>query len=338
MSTSQVTLHFADGEQALVHCDTESNIFNAAKAGGIGLAHDCLNGSCGTCKGHLRSGAVDYAMERSLLAVSGDEPDAVLVCQAQPVSASLDIELPYTRASLLPQKKRMLKIISKTKVSATVWDVRCKVEKLRMFEFLPGQYVKVSPQGQDFMRAYSPYTLPGKNEVGFLIRELANGAMSGYLNESPVVGDVWNVEGPFGVFYRRHTIAPSLYIAGGTGLAPILSMLSDQERLQQPTGPKHLVFGVSRLEDLFYTDELNALHAKIADLTVTLAVVDGIQGPNCVKGSVLDALSPALFQSLGTTGATYLCGPPAMVGAIRDRAQEWDVPLQRFYTEEFLPT
>ena len=339
---SVIRMTFADSEETHVTCGESTTIFDAARSAGVALAHDCLNGTCGTCRGTLTAGTVAYALEADQLALpkgeSAGQPEAMLPCQAKPTSASVDLTLPYSRASLLPEKKRKLKVLSKTRVSETVWDVRCKAEGLRMFDFLPGQYVRVTPSGQNFTRAYSPYTVPGTAEIGFLIRELENGAMSHYLRDHPVENDVWAVSGPYGVFYRRHTHAPSLYVAGGTGLAPVLSMLGAQQKLGLSTGPKKVVFGVTRASDLFYVKELQALAEAMPEVSVVVTVMEGATEPSIRQASVVDVLSEADFAELGQHGAAYLCGPPGMVNAVRERAAGWAVAQSRIFSEEFLPS
>lgn len=339
MSTpANVELEFSDGEHVRMVCSSDTTIFDAAKGAGVTLAHDCLNGTCGTCRCTLDEGAVDYDVSRDDLALSADEPASVLVCRAKPQSDAVRITLPYTRASLLPEKKRKLRVVSKRRVSESVWEIRCKADGLRMFDFLPGQYVRVTPAGRDFTRAYSPFTVPGSGEIGFLIRELADGAMSTYLRESAVENDVWAVSGPYGIFYRRHTQAPSLYIAGGTGLAPVLSMLQAQKQLEISTGPKKVIFGVTRSNDLFYMDELRALASEMFDTSIVVTVVDGASDPSVQKAGVVDALTIEDFTVLGQDGAAYLCGPPGMVTAIREKAAYWSVPTDRIFAEEFLPS
>ncbi|VVE23240.1 2Fe-2S iron-sulfur cluster-binding protein [Pandoraea anhela] len=335
LPSTDVFLHFADAERVHIDCRHDSTVFDAAKHAGVSLAHDCLNGSCGTCHGALLSGAVRYGVHEDALSLPRFVDKPVLPCQAKPASARVEIALPYSRASVFPKKKRTVRVASCRRVSESVWDIRCVSEGLRMFSFLPGQYVRVSPRGKGFTRAYSPYTVPGASEVGFLVREVQSGAMSGYLAGSCVESDVWDVEGPFGVFYQRSVQAPSLYIAGGTGLAPILSMLTSQIGLGNGHWPRKVVFGVSRAEDLFFVDELRQLGERLGNTSVIVTCVAESVNPGVRRGGVMEMLDEDDFIRLGEFGPVYLCGPPGMIRSAREAALAHGVASQNLLFEEF---
>lgn len=336
-------VEFSDGERlSLPNGGPTVSVFKAAQDAGIRLAHDCLGGTCGTCRGRVQAGRIAWLADTEALALSGkaaDEGgDEVLACQAH-AQPGAHIVFPYPRAAVLPQRKRKLRVTAKRRVGAAVWHVSCTSE--RALEFLPGQYLRVTPPGFEAPRAFSPCTEPGAPTVDFLIRELPQGAMSSYLREREVVGDVWNVAGPLGTFYRRHTDAPSLYLAGGTGLAPVLSMLREQQRLAMGVAapqPKTLVFGVTRGADLFHVAELAQLARAMPGLAVRICAQDGDagEGKNIVHGTVLDALESADVQRLGARGMAYMCGPPPMLHAVRERLAAWGLPAQRLFAEEFI--
>jgi len=336
MSTA-ISLSFADGEVLhLRNTSPEATIFENAGAARVLLAHDCLNGTCGTCKAKILDGSVEYAIDRSHLALAEGATDEVLVCQARATTQSLSLSLPYTRASLLPERKRKLSLTGLRKVCDSVWEVRCKPEGPRMFPFLAGQYVRLSPAGSGFERLYSPASVSGSAEICFLIREFENGLMSAHLRDTATVGDIWHVSGPYGTFYRRHIDATALYIAGGTGLAPILSILREQVAGPLPSVPATLVFGVTRPQDLFYLDEIEALKKAIPHLKVRICVMAGPCAGETIAGTVVDALRPEDVQALGPEGRVYLCGPPPMLAAARAQLFAMDLSPDQVIAEEFL--
>ncbi len=333
------TLRFADGEVLELHnVSPEATIFEQAKAAGVSLAHDCLNGTCGTCKCRILQGAVKYNIDRSHLALVEGSNDEVLVCQARTTSGSLELSLPYTRASVLPERKRKLNLTGLQKVCDSVWEIRCKSEGPRMFPFMAGQYVRLAPVGSGFERLYSPASVSGAGEVHFLIRELEGGRMTSYLRDIAKVGDIWQVTGPYGIFYRRHIEAPALYVAGGTGLSPILSMLREQQSRLELSAPMTLVFGVTREQDLFYVDEIEQLQKAIPRLQVRICVMTGSTLPGATAGTVVDALTSEDIKALGKNGRVYLCGPPAMLAAVRSKLSAMDLSPDQVFAEEFLPT
>lgn len=100
-------------------------------------------------------------------------------------------------------------------------------------EFRPGQFVQIEVPGFGVLRSYSPSsTLADLPRLQLLVRLLPGGAMSSYLEEKAQVEDVLTLRGPYGAFFLReeHRRAPHIFVAGGTGLAPIL-YLGDELRL-----------------------------------------------------------------------------------------------------------
>jgi benzoate/toluate 1,2-dioxygenase reductase component len=91
--------------------------------------------------------------------------------------------------------------------------------------FLPGQYVNVTAPNKTARRSYSFTSAPGADVATFLIRNVPGGKMSGYLEAEAKTGDRLVLNGPFGSFYLREPQRPILFLAGGTGVGPILSML-----------------------------------------------------------------------------------------------------------------
>src|SRR5699024_9614024 len=110
--------------------------------------------------------------------------------------------------------------------------------------FLPGQYMNLEVQGTDQVRSYSFSTGPKDERSSFMVRITPNGAMSDYLRDQAKVGDAIKLSGPFGSFFLRAPQRRILLLAGGTGLAPILSMLEKMVN-DNVTQPAHLVYGVS---------------------------------------------------------------------------------------------
>lgn len=233
---------------------------------------------------------------------------------------------------MIPATKRMLRVTQIRRQGAGVWQVNCRAE--RKIEFLPGQYLRVTPPGVTAPRAFSPASLPGHG-LEFLIREVDNGEMSRYLAQHCAVGDVWNSFGPFDTFHRRHHGVSSLYVACGTGLAPILSLLREQRRPAPPHLPARLVFDVARSEELFCLDALTQLQRGMSELAEDLCVATG-PVPGTVQGSVLDTLSAADVQALGHEGVAYMCRPPGMLHALRQALQTLGLRPERPVSEEFV--
>jgi benzoate/toluate 1,2-dioxygenase reductase subunit len=200
--------------------------------------------------------------------------------------------------------------------------------------FLPGQYVNVAVPGTDVTRSYSFASSPMEDEVSFLVRVNEQGAMSEYLRDRARVGDLLEMTGPMGSFFLREPQRPALYLAGGTGLAPLLSML----RKQHENGfayPVHLVYGVSRDDDLVHLETLEQLSSQVAEFTYEHCVSDPAStAPN--KGYVTSLVRPEHVHDGNVD--VYLCGPPAMVESVRDHLKAEGIAAAGFYYEKFALT
>jgi len=311
MDNRDINLTFSDGETMhFAALPGETVLVSAEKAGNV-LANECRAGTCRTCVARDEGG------------------EDVLLCQ-KPAEAGFRATLPYRRADVNPPTLRRAKVNSFAKVSASVWEVRYRLQF--PLPFLPGQYVEATFPGFDGPRRFSMANRPDAKEQIFHVRELAGGAMAAYLGGRAKPEDAFTVRGPFGVFYLRATPRPKLFIAGGTGLAPIISMLSSLDGATCP--PLALVAGFSRSEDAYALDTINDLADRLP-LQVILtadATADGWRGG---VGNAVAALDHVAGVPLGAGTEAYLCGPPGMVQASRDALLRHGLNPDLMYNEEF---
>ena len=138
--------------------------------------------------------------------------------------------------------------------------------------FLAGQYVNIDVPGSGQHRSYSFSSAPGQSKISFLIKRIPGGVMSTWL-ESAQPGNKVELTGPLGSFYLRAVERPLLFLAGGTGLAPFLSMLEVLARADSQQ-KVHLIYGVTRDLDLVQVDAIEAYVAKLPNFTYTTVVAD----------------------------------------------------------------
>jgi NAD(P)H-flavin reductase len=203
------------------------------------------------------------------------------------------------------------------------------------FPFYAGQYANLTVPGTTQRRAYSMANPPEPSApLEFLVRLLDGGAMSDFLRAGPAPGTVIELKGPHGTFYLRESTAPLLMVAGGTGLAPILSML---EQLARRGTQRRitLCFGVTRRGDLFGLDRLARLADALPGLERRVAMVEPDETWSGVRGAATDLLQPA---DAAAAPDAYLCGPPAMVAAGRSWLAAQGLAPDRVFAEEFVPT
>jgi benzoate/toluate 1,2-dioxygenase reductase subunit len=202
----------------------------------------------------------------------------------------------------------------------------------RPIPFLPGQYARILVPGSPHWRAYSFSTAPRDAAIRFLIRHVANGAMSTFLAEQAHPGMTLQIHGPWGNVYLREIRRPLLFLAGGTGVASFLAILD--QLVQRGTGgqPVHLVYGVSRKANLVECERLTSLAAKLPGFSFETCI-SRESGDGVRRGHVIDVLGPGHLHQ-GEVDV-YVAGPVGMVMATRWWLQRGSVRPTNVYSEEF---
>jgi benzoate/toluate 1,2-dioxygenase reductase subunit len=155
--------------------------------------------------------------------------------------------------------------------------------------------------------------------------------MSTYLAERAVPGDTMELTGPMGAFYLRPVVRPLLFLAGGTGLAPFLSML--EELAEKAIGqPVRMYYAVTRDSDLVELSRLEALSQRLPKFSFETIVADP-SSSHPHRGFVTDHVV-ADDLNLGDVDM-YLCGPPPMVDAVRNHIAKLGSSPSNFYFEKF---
>ncbi len=168
----------------------------------------------------------------------------------------------------------------------------------------------------------------------FYIRRVADGAMSNWAQDQALVGTRVQLEGPFGEFYLRESDRPMLCIAGGSGLAPIKSMLEDAMAFKNPRKVV-LLFGARRQQDLYCLDSIQQLQQQWAgDFTFVpvLSEEPVDTGWAGARGLVTDFIA----QLAGSESQAYLCGPPVMLDAAEIKLKQIGIPDQHIFSDRFL--
>ena len=331
MTTYSVALNFEDGVTRVIQCDDDEKVTDAAFRQKINLPMDCRDGVCGTCKCFAEKGEyeLEFYMDESM---SDEEAEQgyVLTCQMTPESDCV-LRVPASSAVCKTAPEAVeAEVLGVDRLSETSFGLRVKLAK--PVGFLPGQYVNVSVPGAGVHRSYSFSSAPGATEATFLIRNLPGGIMSSYLSDRAQPGDALTLTGPMGTFYLRPIERAQLWLAGGTGLAPFLSML-EQVAEQGSDHPITLYYAVTRAADLVELDRVTELAETIGNVTVVTVLAEG---EHARTGFVTDHLTAD--DLCDGAADVYLCGPPPMVDAVRDHFAKLGVDPASFHFEKFNPT
>jgi CDP-4-dehydro-6-deoxyglucose reductase len=309
-------------------------LLTAALAAGLDWPHDCRVGSCGTCRCRLLQGKIkrltdfSYTLDQAALGAG-----YILACQTRLAS---DIEVEVALGSSAETHAGYIATLRA--LTPDIVELEVLVPRGAFATARAGQYLQVSAPGMAEPRSYSLARAPHAtgDRLRFLIRHVPGGAFTDWLFAAPRVGSELTLRGPFGSFGYHDGAGPMLLVAGGSGLAPIYAVL-EQAASAGVMRACTLFFGARTQADLYYLDEIAALHARWRGsfelVTVLSAAADDSAwtGP---RGFVTDAIPAALVREPGAQA--YLCGPPAMVDAGIARLSALGLAPDAVYCDRFL--
>jgi CDP-4-dehydro-6-deoxyglucose reductase, E3 len=331
--THQVTVHPSGHVFQVPEGET---VLAAALGEGYHLPYGCRNGACGSCKGKLVAGRIDQGKYQHS-ALSEDERAAgyALFCVAKPLS-DLTIEVRSIGAVKdIPVKKLPCRVHRLERVADDVMIVHLKLPANERLQFLAGQYIEfILKDGS--RRSFSMANPPHDDEFLQLhVRHVPGGQFTDHVFGAMKERDILRFEGPLGSFFLQESAKPIVFVASGTGFAPIKAIVEDA--FQKDIGrPMALYWGARRPQDL-YLDDLarrwadEYMHFEYVPVISEARPEDGWTGrTGFVHRAVMEDY-PDLsdFQ-------VYACGVPIMVeSARRDFTHERGLPIDEFYADTF---
>lgn len=199
-------------------------------------------------------------------------------------------------------------------------------------EFAAGQFASIQ-FAPGMSRDYSMANVPGSQELEFHIRRVPGGTVSNHVWEHLSVGDQVAVEAPFGDCWLRDDHAgPIVCVAGGSGLAPIRSII-EMALLRGMTNPLHLYFGVRNERDVYLEGHFRALAKQHPNLHFEIVLSEADSPTARRTGFVSDALLADRPDLAG--GKAYVCGPPPMVDSVMAVLADLGVPAVDRYADAF---
>jgi benzoate/toluate 1,2-dioxygenase reductase subunit len=334
MMSHHIALQFEDGITRFIACNDNEKLSDAAYRQKINIPLDCRDGACGTCRAHCESGSYDMPAS-SYIEDALEESDAakgyVLACQMRPTSDCV-VKIPATsQACKAGAATYQGQIASVEHISDSTIAFAIDLGDPAALDFLPGQYVNVRIPETELTRSYSFSSAPGAAQARFVVRNVPNGRMSSYLCADAHPGAAISFAGPYGSFYLRPVTRPILLLAGGTGIAPFLSML-DVLAAHGFTHPVRLVYAVTNEHDLVALEQLDRIASAHPQFTyVTCVAAPDSAHPR--KGYATAHVEPGWMH--GGDVDVYLCGPVGMVEAVRSWMTDTGISPANFYYEKF---
>jgi len=299
---------------------------------GLPMPHDCCTGNCGTCKFQLLEGEVLQLWPEAPAQNARDiARGRFLACQTT-VTADARIKALGWPGELVPNRPARMEAILAERQHLTNSLSRFSFRTKLPAEFLPGQFALIAFSGVEGERAFSMSNLPNaEGNWEFIVRR-GNGPGTAALFDMPV-GCKVHIDGPFGKAFLREADRPILCIAGGSGLAPIMSImrrLAESER----GGIIDLFIGARSADELCMLDEIESW--RRASLTKANYVISEGEGSDWGGdvGFVHQFLVSRCRRPLSDY-EVYLAGPPPMIDAVTAVLRDHDVPAQDVHFDRF---
>jgi CDP-4-dehydro-6-deoxyglucose reductase len=309
------------------------SILNAALRTGVVFPYSCRNGRCGTCKGRLVSGSTTILQDELGLSARESRDGWILTCARSAMSAvQLEIE-DLSQFQLFAAKTLPCRIQRLVFIGDDVLRVFLRLPPAAKFEFYPGQYVDIIGH-EGVRRSYSIANVPqGEMTLELHVQRVPGGAMSEYWFEKAKTGDLLRLYGPLGTFLLREVQGLDLvFLATGTGIAPVKAILEGLAQNVQPKPRSVTVYWGGRArEDLYWDVSIEGL---THDYIPVLSRADS-QWPGA-RGYVQHAfLSDARELE---HAVVYACGSNAMIQDARETLLAAGLQGRRFFSDAFLPS
>jgi len=310
-------------------------VLEAALRQGHNLPYGCRNGSCGTCKASVISGKISYDDKLPEgLSEKEHEQGQALLCQAK---ATCDLSI-KSRIIETPTDIKLrqfpCRVTTCEKLNDDVIHLTLELPKTERLQFLAGQYIDIlmkDGKRRSFSLANAPHQ---DQELELHIRYYKGGLFSEYAFKDLKNKALLRIEGPLGQFTLHNSDRPIIMIAGGTGFAPIKSLV-EHALEQKDSRPLHIYWG-ARTESDLYSDSIakqwSVNHAHITYSPV-LSKTDNLDDWKGKTGFVHEAVLEDHADL--SEHDIYACGPPPMINAVVETFPEQGLDRDRLFSDSF---
>ncbi|MGM0431732.1 MAG: NADH:ubiquinone reductase (Na(+)-transporting) subunit F [Spirochaetota bacterium] len=317
------------GGQPLLRALGSEGIFIPSACGG--------RGSCGLCKVKVNEGAGQYLpTELPWLSEEERSQNIRLSCQIK-VKTDIDIEIPE---ELFNVRQFTATVESLRDLTHDIKEVLLKLKDPPEINMNAGQFIQFQvPEyeltDEPVYRAYSIASVPSdKEHIELEVRLVPNGICTTYVHNYLKEGEEVLFNGPYGDFYLRDTQRPMICIAGGSGMAPLKSILLDMAE-KGVDREVHYFFGARSKRDLFLVDEMRELENKLPNFTFIPALSEPAEDDQWEGevGLITDVV--AKYVEDGSQSEAYLCGSPGMIDACIKVLKDKSVPEENIFFDKF---
>jgi ferredoxin-NAD(P)+ reductase (naphthalene dioxygenase ferredoxin-specific) len=326
METMELVVHPLD---RVLQVAAGANLLETLRAHEVPISYSCMAGRCGTCRCKVVSGQLFETGRVSKITNPGED-DYILACTTV-LTENCEIEIPEPD-EVVTHPARIIKA-TVTAIKSATHDIRIlRLKPAKPLSFSPGQYASLQFT-PEHIRPYSMASLCTDEELVFHIRRVPDGRVSSYVFDELKPGDSVRVSGPLGTAYLRNQHqGPMLCVAGGTGLAPILSILRGAIDAGMDN-PIYLYFGVRSPDDIYGLDELKLLQSSNTNLKLQVVVTTDEHDSGLRTGLVTEAIAQDFADFSGWRA--YVCGAPPMVEATAALIKQRGIEPHHVYADAF---
>lgn len=316
-------------------------VLQAALREGFPLPYGCRNGACGTCKGKIIQGTVDFGSHNEdTLTEMEKQAGMALFCCALPLS-ELVIECREIGAIRDIKVKTMpCRVHKLERVAPNVMVISLKLPANERLQFLAGQYIDIFMKNGK-RRSFSLANAPHDDELLQLhVRNYPGGTFAEHVFMRMKERDILRFEGPLGTFFlREDSDKPIIFVASGTGFAPVKSILEHAFHVRNLRGSERqmvLYWGNRTKADLYLADLVGSWQQKHDNFTFIPVLSEALQTDNWTgrTGLVHQAVLEDFDDLAGYQ--VYACGTPAMVEAAHmDFTRLRGLPEDEFFSDAF---
>ena len=302
---------------------------------GFNLPYSCRNGACGTCKGTLLTGAIDFGVyETKALSAAEKAQGKALFCRAVPLSDVVIEAKEIDAAKDIAIRTMPCRVAKMELLAPDVMALYLKLPQNERLQFLAGQYIDILLR-DGRRRSFSLANAPHDDEFLQLhIRHVVGGHFTGHVFNEMKEKALLRFEGPLGTFFlREDSPRPIILLAGGTGFAPMKGIVEHALHISS-TRPLHLFWGARARQDL-YLHTLAQHWASTSPLRYTpvLSAPTAQDAWEGARGWVHEQVIKT-YPDLRDYDV-YASGPPAMIEAATALFKEHGLAAANFYFDSF---
>ena len=317
---------------------SDETILDGALREGFNIAYGCRNGSCGSCKGKLLGGRVDYGSYSSSALLDVEKNNGyALFCQAKPLT---DVEIECREISAVKDiQVRTLpcRVQKLERAAPDVMMIHLRLPANERVQFLAGQYIDILTKS-GLRRSLSIATAPHDDDVLQLHLRNYGGPFSQYVFNTLKEKDILRLEGPLGTFFlREDSDKPLILLASGTGFAPIKSII-EHALHKKIHRPMTLYWGCRVRADL-YLHELAERWARDHGIRY-VPVLSEAKPEDHWTGRTGFVHRAVMVDFPDMSGhQVYACGAPIVIeSAQRDFTAQCKLPPEDFFSDAFTPS